>query len=187
VTVEDLTNVSSRRLKRIRRLGKALIDRGTRHGYMGRHLKAFLAQQIRVLRGDESQTEFGERIGKPQSVVSRLEKQADRHISIQTLIDIAARLDIAVIIRFVDFATFLRYTNDFSDFALKPEPFRREEIEELIKDTEADCRSGSVLNAVLPITQIWRPSSRPQEALPRLLQLPANDVGTLSTLSTAIQ
>jgi transcriptional regulator with XRE-family HTH domain len=79
---------------------------------MARQLKAFLASQIRALRADASQKDFGDRIGKPQSVVSRLEKQADRHISVQTLIDIAERLDIAVIIRFVDFPTFLRYTDD---------------------------------------------------------------------------
>src|SRR5215813_2726671 len=102
---------------RTSRLIKALGKSEFRHAYMARQLKAFLADQIRALRGDLTQSEFGNRIGKPQSVISRLEKQADRQISIQTLIDIARRLDIAVIIRFVDFPTFLRYTEDYSDEA----------------------------------------------------------------------
>ena len=106
MTVEDLLNVSSRRLTRVKRLARALGDQGIRHSYMARQLKAFLAQQIRALRGDQSQKDFGERIRKPQSVVSRLEKQADRHISIQTLIDIAERLDIAVIIALSIFQPF---------------------------------------------------------------------------------
>ncbi len=127
MTSDNPMNATFRRkLTRMARLASEFRRKGVRHSFMARQLKAFLAQQIRALRGGLSQTEFGERIGKPQSVVSRLEKQADRHISIQTLIDIAERLDIAVVIRFVDFPTFLRYTEDYSESALKPEPFRQE-------------------------------------------------------------
>src|SRR5262245_45731737 len=98
---------------------------------MARQLKAFLADQIRALRGHLTQSRFGDKIGKPQSVVSRLEKQLDRHISIQTLIDIAVKLDIAVIIRFVDFGTFLELTNDYSDTALVPHRYQPEAIDRL--------------------------------------------------------
>lgn len=123
-------SANSRR-SRISRLAKSLGKPGFRHGYMARQLKAFLAQQIRELRGDRSQTEFGNIIGKPQSVVSRLEKQADRQISVQTLIDIAERLDIAVIIRFVDFPTFFRLTDDQSDAALAPARYDQTAIDQL--------------------------------------------------------
>jgi transcriptional regulator with XRE-family HTH domain len=112
----------------VSRLAKALSNKRFRHSFMARQLKLFLAEQIRALRGDLTQAQFGVRIGKPQSVVSRLEKQADRQISIQTLIDIAERLDIAVIVRFVDFPTFLRYTEDYSDAALSPASYRQEAI-----------------------------------------------------------
>lgn len=105
---------------RNRQLERALESPGFRHGYMARQLKAFLAQQIRALRGSMRQSEFGEKIGKPQSVVSRLEKQMDKQISIQTLIDIASALDIAVIVRFVDFPTFLKQTEDMSEAAVAP-------------------------------------------------------------------
>jgi transcriptional regulator with XRE-family HTH domain len=137
-----LGSASSRR-SRISRLAESLGKRGFRHGYMARQLKAFLAQQIRALRGDRSQAEFGAIIGKPQSVVSRLEKQADRQISVQTLIDIAERLDIAVIIRFVDFPTFLRYTEDYSDDALAPASYTQAAID-LLAAAERPAPSSGI-------------------------------------------
>jgi transcriptional regulator with XRE-family HTH domain len=112
-----------RRLEILRRLARSFADRSYRHAYMGRHLRAFLAIQMRALRGTRTQKEFGDLVGKPQSVISRLEKQADKNISIQTLIDIAAKLDVAVIIRFIDFPTFLKYTEDQSEIATFPEPY----------------------------------------------------------------
>jgi transcriptional regulator with XRE-family HTH domain len=135
VTKGEQKTVSFRR-ERIRRLAKALCRRGFRHGYMSRQLKAFLAQQIRELRGGERQEDFGKRIGKPQSVISRLEKQLDRNISIQTIIDIAERLDIAVIIRFVDFPTFLKYTGDYSDEAVAPQQYDQSAVDALVRDDE---------------------------------------------------
>jgi transcriptional regulator with XRE-family HTH domain len=128
MTEDAPKNANSRRLIK---LAKAFHDRGFRHGFINRQLKAFLAQQIRALRGDMRQEDFGKLIGKPQSVVSRLEKQADRQISIQTLIDIAEQLDIAVIIRFVDFPTFLKYTQDYTDEATAPAAFDQAAVDRL--------------------------------------------------------
>ena len=90
---------------------------------MAHSLRAFLADQIRALRGDLSQKAFGELIGKPQSVVSRLENEDYGKVSLQTLIDIAGRLDIALVARFTDFPTFLRSTRDFSENAVAPAPY----------------------------------------------------------------
>lgn len=136
LTIDDPVNATFRRSLRMRALAKELRHKGFRHSYMARQLKAFLASQIRALRGDSSQKDFGDRIGKPQSVVSRLEKQADRHISVQTLIDIAERLDIAVVIRFVDFPTFLRYTDDYSESALAPAQYSQTAVDIMAKDEE---------------------------------------------------
>jgi len=140
-------NARSRRT-RISRLAKALTAPGRRHAYMATQLKAFLSDQIRTLRGDLTQREFGDKIGKPQSVVSRLEKQLDRHISIHTLIDIAVKLDIAVIIRFVDFITFLRYTEDYSDKALAPFAYDQAAIDALAEEEERRTL-GSEIHALV--------------------------------------
>jgi transcriptional regulator with XRE-family HTH domain len=108
-----------------------------RDGYLSRQLKVFLSAQIRALRGGMTQGEFGKRIGKPQSVVSRLEKQSYGHINLQTLIEIATKLDIGLVIRFVNFPTFLKWTNDTSAAALAPEPYARSQIDELVREEEA--------------------------------------------------
>jgi hypothetical protein len=107
-------------------------DREFREGYLAHHLRTFLADQIRALRGDRSQREFGELIDKPQSVVSRLEDEDYGKLSLQTLIDIATKLDIGLLVRFVDFPTFLRETNSFSEQASLPAPYNREAVNQML-------------------------------------------------------
>ena len=153
---DEPRNARSRRT-RISRLAKALTAPGRRHAYMATQLKAFLSDQIRTLRGDLTQCEFGDKIGKPQSVISRLEKQLDRHISIQTLIDIAVKLDIAVIIRFVDFVTFLQYTEDYSDKALAPRSYDQAAIDALVEGEERRAQ-GSEIQAL--VAGYLRPSDQ---------------------------
>jgi transcriptional regulator with XRE-family HTH domain len=147
VIEDDPRNARSRRT-RISRLAKALTAPDRRHAYMATQLKAFLSDQIRTLRGSLTQREFGDKIGKPQSVISRLEKQLGRYISIQTIIDIAVKLDIAVIIRFVDFSTFLRYTDDYSDNALAPRSYDQATIDALAEEEERRAQE-SVINTLI--------------------------------------
>jgi transcriptional regulator with XRE-family HTH domain len=156
---EDAPKTANSRLVR---LAKAFHDRGFRHAFMSRQLKAFLAQQIRALRGDMRQEDFGKLLGKPQSVISRLEKQADRQISVQTLIDIAEKLDIGVIIRFVDFPTFLRYTNDYSDTALVPRPYEQTAIDSLVRQEDRRTAQHKVLQQLIGrLSEIRQTFDRP--------------------------
>jgi hypothetical protein len=74
-------------------------DRG-RATKLEAQLKLSLAEQIRKLRGSTSQTAFGQLIGKPQSVVSRLEDAAYGKVTLQTLLDIAAALDVGLSVKF---------------------------------------------------------------------------------------
>lgn len=104
---------------RTRKLRKQFADAKFRHGYLARSVRSFLAAQIRSLRGGISQGDFGKRIGKPQSVVSRLENQGTT-VNIQTLIDIANKLDLGLSVRFVDFPTFVRQAEDHSMAAIAP-------------------------------------------------------------------
>ena len=52
--------------------------------------------------------------------MARLERESYGKVNLQTLIDIATKLDIALIVRFVSFPTFLEWTNDYSGKALAP-------------------------------------------------------------------
>lgn len=110
---------------------------------MTHSLRAFLADQIRALRGDLSQKAFGALIGKPQSVVSRLENEDFGKVTLETLIDIAEKLDIALLVQFTDFPTFLRSTTDVSESAFAPGPFTKGSVEEMLRET-APTRRGTV-------------------------------------------
>ncbi len=124
--------VAGANFQRLASLAGSFDDPEFRGSYMAHHLRAFIADQIRGLRGDMSQNEFGERIGKPQSVVSRLENESYSGVSLQTLIEIAIKLNIAFVGRFVDFPTFLRVTSDLSESAVTPPPYSREALDALI-------------------------------------------------------
>jgi hypothetical protein len=119
-------------------------DPGFRGSYLAHHLRIFLADQIRALRGDRSQREFGELIDKPQSVVSRLEDEDYGKLSLQTLIDIATKLDIGLLVRFVDFPTFLWNTNDFANHVSAPAPYNREAVNQMLLDEKRRLEASQI-------------------------------------------
>jgi transcriptional regulator with XRE-family HTH domain len=105
--------------RRTASLVKKFASERYRHAYVSAHVRQFLARQIRALRGDLSQEEFADKLGMPQSSVSRLENPA-KGMQLQTLFEVASKLDRAVVVRLVDFKTFLRLTNDQSEIAICP-------------------------------------------------------------------
>jgi|SRR6516162_3167185 len=72
------------------------------------HTRRLLAGQMRAFRGERSQSEFGALIGKQRTQVSRLEDPAYGKWTLQSLFEVADKLDVAVFVRFVDHSTFLR-------------------------------------------------------------------------------
>jgi hypothetical protein len=98
-------------------------DKFYRDSYVASHTRRFLARQMRKFRGEKSQAEFGELINKRQTVVSRLEDPKYGKWTLQTLFEVASKLDVAVIVRFVDFSTFMKLTSDMSDEASRPVPY----------------------------------------------------------------
>jgi hypothetical protein len=124
------------------RLVKKLRKKEYRDEYVSSHNRQFLAAQIRAIRGDASQKEFGALIEKPQSVVSRLEDPYDdNNRSLQTLFEVAAKTNRAVIARIVDFATFVRLTSDMSQEALAPPEYSDEQLNEMIDGEENEVES----------------------------------------------
>jgi transcriptional regulator with XRE-family HTH domain len=135
--------------QRLTSLSGSFDDPEFRGSYIAHHLRAFIADQIRGLRGDMSQKEFGQLIGKPQSVVSRLENEEYGSVSLQTLIEIAIKLNIAFVGRFVDFPTFLRVTADFSENAVTPMPYSRQAMDALIAYEQRRQEPQGALEAFL--------------------------------------
>lgn len=111
------------------RLTKKFRSKRFRDSYVDANVRMFLAQQIRALRGDMSQEQFAELLGTTQSVVSRFEDPSYGKFNLQTLLEIAAKLNRAVFARIVDFPTFLRLTEDLSEQAICPEGYDADLVE----------------------------------------------------------
>jgi transcriptional regulator with XRE-family HTH domain len=61
-----------------------------------------LARQIKSLRGHLSQEEFAKKLDMPRTTLSRLENARRACISLRTLLRIAAKLDIGLVVYFDD-------------------------------------------------------------------------------------
>jgi len=113
-----------------------------RDGYLQTAVRGGIAYQIQALREkfNLTQTAFAEKLGKKQSVISRLEDSEYGKVSVQTLLDIASSLDVALLVRFVSYPEFLKNTKNMSDEALKPPTI----FESLFNETRWQPKSGSV-------------------------------------------
>ncbi len=98
--------------RKLKRLASKLQDKAYRDGYVGARARRFLAHQMRALRGDLSQAEFGRLIDKPQSVVSRWEDPTYGKMTLASLLDVAARLDRALVVQFMDWPSFVAISED---------------------------------------------------------------------------
>ena len=107
----------------------ALRDREYRETYVEGHVKSYIPYQLRAIREKLRLTQktFAERIGKPQSVVSRLENTEYGKVTVQTLLDIAHGLDIALVVKFASFPEFVATYRDLSAEAMAVEPYAAEE------------------------------------------------------------
>lgn len=101
-------------LHKLRRKGKKY-----RNAFMASTVRGSIAYQVQALRGEMSQEKFAKRTGKKQTQISRLENADSGGVNLQTLIEIASELDIALLVKFVDYSTFLEETSDFSTAALR--------------------------------------------------------------------
>ena len=129
-------------VRRLDRVSKKFANDKFRQSYMVQMVRTFLGAQMRALRGKQSQTAFGRVIDKPQPVISRLESESYGKLTISTLIEIAERLRLGLIIRFVDFPTFMKITQADSERALKPESYVHEHFEKFVAREKAALDDG---------------------------------------------
>jgi hypothetical protein len=114
---------------RLRVLAERFHDKQYRDGYVAAHARGVLARQMRNFRGELSQAEYAAKIGKQKTVVGRLENPAYGGWSVRTMLEIARNENVAVIARFIDFPTFLSFTDDVSDYALHPLSYDEAEVD----------------------------------------------------------
>lgn len=110
--------VTKRFLDRLRR-------KPYREAYVEENVRTGIAYQIRALREKRgwSQKKFAEVLGKPQSVLSRIEDPDYGKLSVQTLLEVAAALDLALLVQFSDFPEFIQRMADVSPDGLNRQSF----------------------------------------------------------------
>jgi transcriptional regulator with XRE-family HTH domain len=108
--------------KLLEKLGKPAY----RRAYLAEHVRRGVAYQIRALRDQRhwNQGEFSDLLGKPQSVVSRLEDPSYGKVTLQTLLEVASAFDVALQVRFVSYSSFIQQTRNVSGAAMEVPSFK---------------------------------------------------------------
>lgn len=167
---------SHARFPRILRLAEKLRNSRYRKTYVGAHVRQFLARQMREMRGEESQKAFGEKIDKPQNVVSRLEDPNYGKWTLSNLLEIANKLDRALIVRFVDYQTFLKWTDDQSPIAAAPAAYDQELVDQYAWDIAQQ-------QTLQKFTGIYMP--QPSATVPVTAPAPSSDIDILLLVASS--
>jgi transcriptional regulator with XRE-family HTH domain len=111
-------NVTRKLLEKLRR-------KAYREAYVEENVRTGIAYQIRALREARgwSQKKFAEMLGKPQSVLSRIEDPDYGKLSLQTLLEVASTFDVALLVQFADFPDFIGRMSNVSPEALNKQSF----------------------------------------------------------------
>jgi transcriptional regulator with XRE-family HTH domain len=153
---------------------RKFLDSSYRESYLDAHVKGSIAYQIQAIREKIglNQTEFGALIGKPQSVVSRLENTEYGAVNINTLLQVANHLGIGLSVRFCGFDSLL--AEDVSPNALAVESIT-ETVERLSETATAQpfllwgasSMAGGVRTSNIQVNEPWQPIQISNQA-PRL-------------------
>ena len=94
-----------------------------RDSYLQAQVRSWIAYQFQAIRKKFglSQAQMAERTGKTQSVISRLENVDYGKVSVQTLLDVASSLDVALLVQFVSYPEFLNRMRDKSEVGMQPQ------------------------------------------------------------------
>lgn len=114
-----------------KRLADKLQTKGYRDAYVASHVRRWIAYQVRTLREERelSQAELADLMNTKQSNICRIESPDYGRLSLQTLLQLASKFDVALVVKFVDYATFLAQSRDVSSEAMVADSFDRKALE----------------------------------------------------------
>jgi transcriptional regulator with XRE-family HTH domain len=115
-----------------------------RDAYVAEHVKRGISYQIRALRDQRqwSQSDLSQKLGKAQSVVSRIEDPNYGKFTVQTLLEVAAAFDVALLVRFAPISEMLDIVRDVSPAALEVAPYQGDQMKDSIQ--MLDCKIVSL-------------------------------------------
>jgi hypothetical protein len=145
--------------RRLAHLAEKFHDKQYRDSYVASHTRGVLSQQMRNFRGDLSQAEYADKIGKQKTVIGRLENPGYAGWSLRTMLETARKENVAVLVRFVDFPTFLKYTDDLSDKSLNPTPYDANAVDQLAAGNNANAAVAENNDIPIRLSNNWKPIS----------------------------
>jgi transcriptional regulator with XRE-family HTH domain len=130
-----------------------------RDAYIATLARATIAYQIRELREQAglTQSELAAILGKPQSVVSRLENTHYGKMTVQTLLDLASAFDVALDVRFCSFRDFLDRNTDKSSVALRVPSFDQIDWRQIGREQPKPADAATVARAAPFGLRIFEP------------------------------
>lgn len=149
-----------------------LSDKEFRDEFVADQVRLRIAMGIRALREQSSrnwsQSELGERMNKPQSVVSRLESPDYGKASLQTLLEIAAAFDLPLRVDMPEWDEWARWSANLREECLRRESFDAEKLMAQAKAAKQEVATGNI--ATLEIRQNGRVPTATRETFIRLAQ-----------------
>lgn len=169
---------------------RQLSDAEVRREFVADQVRARIALLIRSLREQPdrnwTQTELGERAGKPQNVISRFEDPNYGKMSLQSLLDIAAAFDLPVWIDMPSWEDWLELTANVLELTSQRAGFNAERLIELAaKAQEAQISMITAGGAASAAADAVRSMVIAPQQMPQILSSPVN-TNALSVGSNAV-
>ena len=153
---------------KFQRLVARLRKKEFRDEYCSAFVRTGIAYQIQTLRDQRNwlQKDLASRAGKPQSVISRLEDPDYGKFNVQSLLELAATFDVALLVRFVSYSEFIKRVEQLSpeDYAV-PSFEEDTELHEIPPATEVREFLGSTIQSQQIMNDLWTfaTTDRPSE------------------------